>query len=179
MSPDNVPGNLWRSLFVRKNVAGIFRGGWIDSDVALVDVLNDSVFIDHESCAIAEALLFIEDAVVFHHRAFEIAEQWKSDAVLGPEFFVSGNAVYTESENLRVGCFEFGDISLIRLHFLRSTTGESEHIKSQHHIFLAFEVAQFVTHAAAVSADHRAWQSEVRRGLPNFQGCVRRSWDGA
>jgi hypothetical protein len=37
--------------------------------------------------------------------------------------------------------FEFGDISLICLHFLRSTTRERQHVNRQHDVFLAFEVA--------------------------------------
>ena len=146
---------------MRKDIARIFRAGWIDSDVAFVDVLNDSVFVDHESCAISEALIFIEDTVIFHHGAFEIAEQRKGNAVLGPEFFVGGHAVDAESENLRVGSFEFGDISLIRLHFLRSTTGEGEHIKSQHHIFFAFEVAQLESQAPSVRAHGSAGKRKV------------------
>jgi len=159
---------------VRKNVARIFSAGWIDRDVALVDVLNDSIFIDHERGAIAEALLFIEDAVIFHHGAFEIAEQWKGDAVLGPEFFIGGNAVDAESENLRVGSFEFGDISLIRLHFLRSTTGKSKHIKGEHDVLLAFEVAQLESQAPAVRAHGSAGKRKVRRFVADFQIGVRR-----
>ena len=46
----------------------------IDRDVSFIDVLNDAVFVDQEGSAIAEALLFVEDAIVFDDRAFEIAE---------------------------------------------------------------------------------------------------------
>jgi hypothetical protein len=42
---------------------------------------------------------------------------------------------------LCVSSFEFGDISLIRLHFLRSTTGKGKDVKRQHDVFLAFEIA--------------------------------------
>src|ERR1700674_4430497 len=115
---------LRRRFLVRKDVAGILGGGWIDGDVPFVDVLNDPVFVDHKGRTIAIAAVFIEDAIVLDHCAFEIAEQRKGDAVLLAEFSVRGNTVHTDAENLRVGSFEFGDISLIRLHFLRSTTGE-------------------------------------------------------
>ena len=70
----------------------------------------------------------------------------KSNAILFGEFAVGGNAVYAEAENLCVGRFEFGDISLIRLHFLRSTTGEGQHVNGQHDVFLALEVTELVPH---------------------------------
>jgi len=65
--------------------------------------------------------------------------------VLFGEFAVGGNTVNTDPENLCVSGFEFGDISLIRPHFPRSTTGERQHVKREHDVLLAFEVAQFVT----------------------------------
>jgi hypothetical protein len=37
-------------------------------------VLNDAFLIDHEGGAIAKALLLVEDAVILHDRAFEIAQ---------------------------------------------------------------------------------------------------------
>ena len=60
---------------MRQDVARIRSARGIDRHAAFVDVLNDSVLIDHERGPIAEALLFIENAVVLHHGAFEIAEQ--------------------------------------------------------------------------------------------------------
>ena len=100
---------------MRQDVARIFSAGWIDGDVAFFDVLNDSVLVDNERCTIAEALLFIEDAIVSYDCAFEIAEQRKRNAELFGEFAIGGNAVYTESKNLRIGGVEFGNISLICL----------------------------------------------------------------
>jgi len=44
-----------------------------------------------------------------------IAEQRKRNAELFGEFAIGGNAVYTESKNLRIGGVEFGNISLICL----------------------------------------------------------------
>ena len=127
-----------------EHVARVDNGGRIDRDVSFVDVLNDSVFIDHESSAISEALFFIEDAIVFDHSAFEITEYREGNSDLFCEFAVGGNTVNTHAEDLRVGGFEFGDISLIRLQLLRSTTGEREHINRQYDILLAFEIAQLV-----------------------------------
>jgi hypothetical protein len=65
---------LLRRLPVLQYVTGINNGGRIDRDVAFVDVLNDAFFVDHEGGPIAEALLFVEDTIIFDDGAFEIAE---------------------------------------------------------------------------------------------------------
>ena len=104
---------LRRRLLVHQHVARIDYSGWIDGHVSFVDVLDNSFFIDHEGGAITEALLFVEHAVVLDDGAFEIAEQRKRNAELFGEFAIGGNAVYTESKNLRIGGVEFGNISLI------------------------------------------------------------------
>jgi len=57
-----------------KNVTGINNGGRIDRDVAFVDVLNEAFLVDHEGGPVAEALLFVEDTIIFDDGAFEIAE---------------------------------------------------------------------------------------------------------
>ncbi len=98
-----------------QHVTSINNGGWIDRDVSFVDVLNDAFFIDHEGGPIAEALLFVEDAIILDDGAFEIAEQRKRDAELFGEFAVGGNAIYAKTKDLGVGGVEFCDISLIRL----------------------------------------------------------------
>jgi hypothetical protein len=154
---------------VLKDVARIDDCSRIDRDVSFVDVTNDSFLIDQERGAISEALFLVKDAIVFHDSAFEIAEYRKSNSNLLCEFPVSGNAVYTHSENLSFVSFEFGDISLIRLQFLRSTTGEREHINREYDIFLAFEIAQLV--GLSVSSAKR----EVRRLVTNLQMSM---WSG-
>ena len=134
--------SLWRSGFlVLEDVTRVHDRGWIDSDVAFVDVLNDPFFIDHESGAVSEALLFVEYSVSLDYGAFEVAEDRKGNFNLFGEFAVGGNAVDTHAEDLRVVGFEFGDISLIRLQFLRSTTCESQNIKGKYNVLLSFEVA--------------------------------------
>lgn len=100
---------------MHQDVAGIDHGGWIDGHVSFVDVLDNAFFIDHEGRAITEALLFVEHAVVLNDGAFEVAEQRKRNSELFGEFAICGNAVYTESKNLRICGVEFGDISLICL----------------------------------------------------------------
>jgi hypothetical protein len=131
-------------LLVLKDVTGLNNGGRIDCHVPFVDVTDDAFFVDQEGGAISKALLLVEDAIVFHDGAFEIAENGKRNSNLFCEFAVGGNAVDTHSKNLSLVCFELGDISLIRLQFLRSTAGEGEHIDRQYDIFLTFEIAQLV-----------------------------------
>src|SRR5262249_32166503 len=170
--------NLLRPLLVRQDVARIFSAGWVDGIVAFLDMLDNSVFVDHESSTIAVAPFFIKDAVVLDYRAFEIAQQRKGDAVFCRKFFVGGNAVKADAEDLSIGRFEFGDISLIRFHFLRSTASESQDVEGEYHVLLAFEVAQFETHPPSVRSDCGAGEREVRRGLTNFQVGVWRGGPG-
>jgi hypothetical protein len=126
---------------VRQQVTRVFGARRIDGPVSFRDVLDDSVFVDHESSAIAVTTFFVVHAVVFYGCVLDVAEDGKRDADLFGKFRISKRAVHAESKNLSIIRFEFGDISLIRLHFLRSTTGERENINSQYDILLAFEVA--------------------------------------
>ena len=149
-----------------EHVTGLDDSGRIDRHVSFVNVPDDAFFIDQEGGAISEALLFVEDAIVFNDGAFEIAEDGERNSNLFCEFAVGGNAVDTHSEDLSLVGFEFGDISLIRLQFLRSTTGKSEYIKGQYYIFLSFEIAEFYLLSGC------AWKCEVRRSITNFQVCL-------
>ena len=58
---------------MRQNVAGIGGAGRIDGHTAFVDVLDNSVLVDHKRGAVAIATLFVEDAVILYDGAFEIA----------------------------------------------------------------------------------------------------------
>ena len=122
-------------------VACFGSGGGIDRYVPFIDVLNDTVLIDYKGSTIPKALRFIENAVVPDYRSFEIAQQGKRDADVLREALVGGNTIYTDAENLRFHSLEFGDISLIRLQLLRSTTCKGQNVKSQHYVLLAFEIA--------------------------------------
>src|SRR5437870_9670798 len=161
---------LLRRLLVRQDVACILGARRIDSFAAFFDMLDDSVLVDHEGGAIAVPALFVEDAVVLHDRSFEITQQGKGQAILFGKLAISGNAVNANAENLSIGSIEFGDISLIRLHLFRSTTGERQDIKRQHDILLAFEVAELV--CLAVGSP----QGKVRSRLPNLQIGMRSLW---
>jgi len=159
-----------RRLLTHEDVATVSCSRWINRYISFIDVLNDPILIYYKCGSISEPLFFVEDAVLFHHGSFEIAEEWKCDADVLSKTAVGGNTVDADSKNLSVGAFEFGDISLIRLQFLRSTTRKREHIKRQHHIFLSLEIAQF--HFLTRSA----WKCEVRRRITNLQGSLRWCW---
>lgn len=130
---------------MRQDVAGIGGTRRIDRHVTFVDVLNDAVLVDHKGRAIAKALRFIKNSVIFHHCAFEVAEQREGKSILLGKFTIGGDTVDAETQDLRVGRFECGDTSLVRLHLLRSTSGEGQNVDGQHHVLLTFEVAEFVS----------------------------------
>ena len=88
---------------MREHVTRLDDAAWIDRDIPFVNVSNDAFFIDHECGAITEALLLIEDTIIFDHSAFEIAEDRKRNSNLLCKFAVGGNTVYTHAENLSVG----------------------------------------------------------------------------
>jgi len=100
---------------VRQNIARIIGRRGIDCDIAFVDMLNDSGFVDDKRGSIAKALRFVEDAVILNYCSFEIAEEWKSNADVLGKTFVGRNTVDANTKDLCFSAFEFGDISLIRL----------------------------------------------------------------
>lgn len=59
---------------MRERVARLDHRRRIYGNVPFVNMPDDAFFIDQEGGAISEALLLVEDAVVFDDRAFEIAE---------------------------------------------------------------------------------------------------------
>src|ERR1051326_7307129 len=162
-----IPGTSF-CFCASKKALKVVVAGCIDSLITFFDVLNDSVFIDHEGRPVTESLVFIEDSIISHYRAFEITEQRKRYGVLFGELAVRGDAVNANAENLGVRGFEFGNISLICLHFLRSTTRKSQDIKGQHHVLITLEVAKFI--GLAVGAPER----KVWRCLADLQVRVRR-----
>ena len=161
---------LLRRFFALEHVTRFHDRRRIDGNVSFINVADNAFFIDQESGAISEALLLVEDAIVFNDGAFEIAEDWECNSELFGEFAVGGNAVDTHSEDLSLVCFEFGDISLIRLQLLRSTTCKREHVNRQHDVFLTFEIAQLVLLSVCGA------QVEVRSFVSDLQVCMWWSW---
>ena len=148
-----------------QDVACIVCGRRVDRHFPFIDVLNNSLGIDHKRGPIAEALIFIENPVILYHRSFEIAEERERDADVLREPFISGNAIHADAENLSIGSFEFGDISLICLQLFRSTTGEREHVEREHNVLLTFEVTEldFLSSGAG--------KREIRRCVADLQCC--------
>src|SRR6266508_1692684 len=166
---------LLRCFLVRQDVAGIFSARRINCFVAFLDVLDDSVLVDHKRRAISIATFFIEDAVVLNDLTFgKVTQNRKSYAVLFRELAIGINTVSANAENLCVVGFEFGDISLIRLHLLRSTTGEGKYVEGEYHVLLAFEIAESVPDAPLIFAHDRTRQIKVRRLITDLEVCVRR-----
>src|SRR5262245_731138 len=92
-------------LFLLEQTAGLESGGRINRRGAFLDVANDAFFVDHECGARAEALGFVENAVVLDDLAlFEVAEQWEAQPLgfcgefLGP-MFEHKHAVHADAEN--------------------------------------------------------------------------------
>jgi hypothetical protein len=150
---------LFGRFFLRHYAANLICAGRIDGRPALLDMLDDAVFIDDESSASGKASLFVKYAVVFRGFAFEIAEQREGDAYLRGKGFVGGEAVNADSQYLSVGCFKLGNISLICLQLLGSATCEGQHVEGQHHVLFAFEIAEL--HGLAVRIGEREIGSRV------------------
>ena len=143
---------------MHKQVARVRGTCRIDRDVTFIDVPDNPFLVYHEGSTIAEPLLLIENPIVLNNCPFKVTKEWKGNADLFSELAVGRDAVYTNTKNLRVGCFEFGDISLIRLHLLRSTAGESQNIESKNDVLLTSEVAELVCLAICASQG-KLWSS--------------------
>jgi len=101
-----------------------------------VDVLNHPVFVDHKRGAMRNRELIVQDPIFCRDFASEIAKQGEGHADLLGVGFVGELTVDAHSQYHGAGLLESGNISLIRLKLLRSTTGEGEHIKRQDYVLL-------------------------------------------
>lgn len=139
------------------------RPARIDCGPADFDVADDAALVHYECGAVGKALLLVQDPVLLGNRPHEIAEERELNALLFGEGGVGSRTVYADSENLRVGLCEFGDISLICLQLLRSPPREGQDVKCQDDIFPP-KIAQL--HVFPV----RIFEGEVRGFVPNLQG---------
>lgn len=115
--------------------------GWVNGPTALLNLAHDAALIHHESRAHGKVPVFPQDSVLRAHFPAEITEQRKRQAQVLRKAPVAGNGIHTDAEDLRVSFIEALDISLISLEFLRSASGERQHIKRQHHVLLVLETA--------------------------------------
>ena len=128
-------------LFVLQHVACGARAGWVNGVFILIDVPDDAFSIDHKRSAVGGRELGVQYPVVRRDLAREIAQQRKFDSDLFGKGFVGGGTIHANAQNLRAVFLEFGDISLIRLELLGSTTGESQNIERQHDILFSQKIA--------------------------------------
>src|SRR5919206_712086 len=80
----------WDLTFLREDAARLIRARRVDGGVALFDVAYDAFLIDDERGARAEAAFLVENAVIAHGRAFEIAQERESDLDVFGEARVGG-----------------------------------------------------------------------------------------
>ena len=131
---------------------------------------DDALFIDRKRSACAVTAFLVENAVISDHLAFEIAQQRKRHLNVFGETFVGCVAVRTDSQNLRVALLEFGNIRLIRLQFLRSATGEGEHVKGEHDVLLTSKIAELYRLSRGIG------QSKIRCLVADLQIGLWRDW---
>jgi len=157
-----------QGLFFLDQGADLEGAGGVEGRGALLDVLYAAFLVEDEGGAARPTFFFVEDAVFLGDFALEVAQQREGYAEVLAEALVGRVAVDTDAENLGVVGFEFGDISLIRLQFLRSTAGEGEHVEGQHSVLLAAEVSKVDRLAILVG------QGEVRGEVAYFETRDRR-----
>jgi len=148
---------------VLKKAAGGVGPARVNCRVSYFDMLDGAVLVDDEGGAVRKALLFVQDPVFFGNRPLEVAQEREVELFLLRESGIRCRAVNADAQDLRVGLLEFGDISLIRLQLLRSTPGEGQNVKCQHHILLPQKIAQL--HILPVGVLER----EVRRLVTHFE----------
>ena len=139
---------LLRGLFLVQVGADRNGGVGVDGAVTAFDVADDAVFVDDDVGAQGPlecvALLFVgfEDPVGREHFLVHVAEEGKLDADLLGESGVCRGTVHAHTENCRVACINLAGIEsrLDRLELFGSTTGESQDINGEEHIFLAVKI---------------------------------------
>lgn len=141
--------------------------GYVDGFAILGDVDDFPFQIDHERGAVGDALLFIEDAVLFGHLAQMIGSQGERS----PEFFrpmvQRRNEVRTDGDHLCVRVVKIADTRLVGCEFGGSTTGERGGEKCEDHIFLTAIIRE--RHLGVVGGG----QSEVGGFVADFERGVR------
>src|SRR5260370_211314 len=109
----------------------------------LFEISNLPFLIDHEGSPVGIASLGHQHGVSLGRLACrEIAEEREGEIQLLGKFTLGRSIICTDTEDLRVSAFKFGDTSLVSRHFLRSATGERGGEEGHHHVLLATELAE-------------------------------------
>lgn len=126
---------------MRRPATGIIGADRVDRRVALFNVCNLAVLVDHKRRAIRDPRFLIQHPISGSCFPFgKIAQERNRDVVLGRELPLRGNVIGADAEDLRARRFEFSDTSLVRFEFRRSTTGKRCREERQHYCVFAFEV---------------------------------------
>ena len=144
--------------------------GRVDRVIALLDALDDPILINDECGSPGGPAVLVVDAVCLRDFSEEITQQREGDADFFGELLIREKAVDADSEYLRIGRFELGNISLICLKLLGSATGECENVESNNDVLFAFEIAELQLLPGGV------FQRKVRRGLAYFESGHWRGW---
>ena len=127
--------------FVRRPAAGIIGADRVDRRVALFNVRNLALLVDHKRRTIRHPGLLVQHPISGRCFPFgKIAEERNRDVVLGRELPLRGNVIGADAEDLCARRFKFSDTSLVRFEFRRSTTGKRCREERQHYCVFALEV---------------------------------------
>ena len=150
-------------FLVLEKVAGAKGGGRVHRLGAFVDVLDNSILVDHQSNSVGKQAGEVENPVSLGGGLLGVTEEGEGGADLCREGPVGLRLVDTYPEHLRIRRREPGDISLIRLEFLRSTRRACPYVEGQDDGLLPPEAAELHDPALLVR------QREIRRSVTNPQ----------
>jgi len=152
-----------------KPAAGGFCARGVKRGAPFLDVLDFSFLINNERGTVGDPELRDEDAVIFGDLPFgEITQQRIRQVVLRGKLLLGRREVFADGEHLGVGAFKFGDTSLVRQHFLRSTTGKRGWKESQDNNVLTPEIGEFYFLPV------RRGKREIGRHIADLQVSLRR-----
>ena len=157
-------GKPIQAPFSCRNNSEAIKSRGVAAQFTLTNVLDHAFFVDHKGRALGEPDDGYQDAVLQRNGLPLVTQDGERDAERFGESLVPGRAVNADSDHLRFGLLEPGDISLIRLELSGSTRCERPDVEGQHNTFLAAKVAQL--HGGAVLV----WQREVRRLVADLEG---------
>jgi hypothetical protein len=128
---------------------------------------NDPVFVNDESCAATDKPFLVEDTISLDHLPLDVAQQWECHPYVFLKAVVSGVAINTNADDLRITLLEIGNISLICLQLFRSTAGEGQDVEGECDALLAPEIAELNRLSVRVG------ESEIGRHVADLELCLR------
>lgn len=146
----------------------------VGSFTAFGDVANYAFAVDHKSDALGDANQRVEHAVLLRHRLAFVAQDRELQAELGSEGVVARGRIDADSDHLRAGLLEFGDISLIRLELLPSARREGANVEGEHHRRFAAKVTEpYETPVLVVQCEFRRRLAHAQRAAAPAACCDR------